>query len=63
MERFHNAGKMLATREACLWAEPKAKHVQVRLVFKLSKKGLNSRFSGLILITGPRRTRDDSPMN
>jgi hypothetical protein len=29
-----------------LWAELKAKHVQVRIVFELSKKGLDSRFSG-----------------
>ena len=46
MERGRSAGKVQATREAFLWAKPKAKHVQVRLAFELSKKGLNSRFSG-----------------
>jgi hypothetical protein len=46
MERLQSAAKVRATREAYLWAELKVKHVQVRLVFELSKKGLDSRFSG-----------------
>ncbi len=46
MERWQSAGKVLAAQEAYLWAELKAKDVQVRLAFEFSKKGLNSRFSG-----------------